>query len=148
MKVEQYQVKNNMSMDPMHDSYADEIRIENNYLIIVYDKLDEGVLGPDGLPEYKNKKLTIKYEFDTHCDAQIFYNDNKYLWIDMLDNMQKFNKIIDNCLLMSHKYSVDSFNEITLDFEIHKGSRNQYKKYKYWGLEISLDATDITYFWE
>ena len=38
MKVEQYQVKNNMSMDPMHDSYADEIRIENNYLIIVYDK--------------------------------------------------------------------------------------------------------------
>ena len=29
MRVEQYQVKNNMSMDPMHDSYADEIRIEN-----------------------------------------------------------------------------------------------------------------------
>jgi hypothetical protein len=40
MKVEQYQVKNNMSMNPMHDSYADEIRIENNCLIIVYDKLD------------------------------------------------------------------------------------------------------------
>lgn len=148
MKVEQYQVKNNMSMDPMHDSYADEIRIENNYLIIVYDKLDEGALGPDGLPEYKNKKLTIKYEFDTHCDAQIFYNDNKYLWIDMLDNMQKFNKIIDNCLLMSHKYSVDSFNELTLYFSIRKIINGKYFKYKYWGLEINLDATNITYIWE
>ena len=70
MKVEQYQVKNNMSMDPMHDSYADEIRIENNYLIIVYDKLDEGVLGPDGLPEYKNKKnvaLCVVFSTYIYC---------------------------------------------------------------------------------
>ena len=107
MKVEQYQVKNNMSMDPMHDSYADEIIIENNYLIIVYDKLDEGVLGPDGLPEYKNKKLTIKYELDTHCDAQIFYNDNKYLWIDMLDNKQLSIILLNFCILSNisiHKY--------------------------------------------
>ena len=147
MNVQQYQVKNNMSMDSMHDSYADEIRIENNSLIIVYDKLDEGVLGPDGLPEYKNKKLTIKYEFQSCCDAK-FYNKNKCLWIDMLEDINMFNKITKDCIFMSYKYSIDSFNEITLDFGIHKGSRNQYKKYKYWGLEISLDATNITYIWE
>jgi hypothetical protein len=148
MKVEQYQVKNNMSMDPMHDSYADEIRIENNCLIIVYDKLDEGVLGPDGLSEYKNKKLTVKYDFQTQCDAKFYYGKNKCLWLDMLEDINKFNKITKDCIFMSYKYSVDSFNEITLDFEIHKGSRTEYKKYKYWGLEISLDAANITYIWE
>lgn len=148
MKIDVYQVNNSMSMDPMHDSYADEIRIENNSLIIVYDKLDEGVLEPDGMPYYKSKRLTIKYEFQTHCDARFYYSKNKYLWIDMLDDANKFNKITKDCIFMSYKYSVDSFNEIILDFEIHKGSRNQYKKYKYWGLEISLDATDITYIWE
>ena len=42
MKVEQYQVKNNMDMDSMHDSYATEIKIENSSLIIVYDNLDKG----------------------------------------------------------------------------------------------------------
>ena len=63
-------------------------------------------------------------------------------------DINMFNKITKNCIFMSYKYSVDSFNEITLDFEIHKGSRIEYKKYKYWGLEISLDATNITYIWE
>lgn len=57
----------------------------------------------------------------------------------MLEDMIKFNKITKDCIFMSYKYYLDSFNEITLDFGIHKGSRNQYKKYKYWGLEISLD---------
>jgi hypothetical protein len=66
----------------------------------------------------------------------------------MLEDINMFNKITKDCIFMSYKYSVDSFNEITLDFEIHKGSRIEYKKYKYWGLEISLDATNITYIWE
>ena len=148
MKVEQYQVKNNMSMDPMHDSYADEIIIENNNLIVVYDKLDEGVLGHDGLAEYKNKKLTIKYEFQSMCFATIFYRKNKCLWIDMVEEIKEFNKITKDCIFPSVKYSVDSFDEITLHFSIHKGSRTQYKKHKYWGLEICLDATNITYIWE
>ena len=148
MKVEQYQVKNNMSMDSMHDSYATEIKIENNNLIIVYDNLDKSVLGSDGLPYYKSKRLTIKYNFDSFCTANIYYGKNKCLWLDMLEDINMFNKITKNCIFMSYKYSVDSFNEITLDFEIHKGSRIEYKKYKYWGLEISLDATNITYIWE
>ena len=77
MKVEQYQVKNNMNMDSMHDSYATEIKVENNSLIIVYDNLDKGVLGSDGLPYYKNKRLTIKYQFESYCDANIYYGKNK-----------------------------------------------------------------------
>ena len=71
MKVEQYQVKNNMDMDSMHDSYATEIKIENNSLIIVYDNLDKGVLGSDGLPYYKNKRLTINISL-SHIVMRIF----------------------------------------------------------------------------
>ena len=148
MKVEQYQIKNNMSMDSMHDSYATEIKIENNSLIVVYDKLDEGVLDSDGNPYYKNKRLTIKYEFDSYCDVNVYYSKNKILWLDMIDDFEKFSKIVKNCLLMSHKYSVDSFNGLILDFSIRKIIDGKYFKYKYWGLEIKLDATNITYIWE
>ena len=150
MKVEQYQIKNNMSMDSMHDSYATEIEIENNSLIIVYDNLDKGVLGADGLPYYKNKRLTIKYQFESYCDANIYYGKNKCLWmLDLTDNdIIKFNKITKNCLFMSSKYSIDSFNELTLHFSIRKIVNGKYHKCKYWGLSINLDATNITYIWE
>ena len=135
-------------MDSMHDSYATDIKIENNCLIIVYDKLNEGVLDPDGNPYYKNKRLTIRYEFNSFCNVNIYCNKNKVLWLDIIDNFSKFNKIINNCLLMSHKYSIDSFNELTLDFSINKIVNGKYLKYKYWGLEIKLDATNVTYIWE
>lgn len=71
--------------------------MENKCLIVVYDKLDEGVLEPKGQPYYKNKKLTIKYEFVSQCEARIYYNKNKYLFIDLTDNMNKFIKITKNC---------------------------------------------------
>ena len=148
MKVEQYKVKNNMCMDSMHDSYATNIKIEKNSLIVVYDKLDEGVLDHDGNPYYNNKRLTIKYAFDSYCDVNVYYSKNKILWLDMIDDFDKFSKIIKNCLLMSHKYSVDSFNELTLHFSIRKIINGKYFKYKYWGLEINLNAKNVTYIWE
>ena len=150
MKVEQYQVKNNMNMDSMHDSYATEIKVENNSLIIVNDNLDKGVLGSDGLPYYKNKRLTIKYKFESYCDANIYYGKNKCLWmLDLTDeDINKFNKITKNCLFMSYKYSIYSFNELSLHFSIRKIINDKYHKCKYWGLDINLDATNITYIWE
>ena len=45
MNEEKYIVKNNLDMDAMHDSYATEIKMENNCLIVTYDKLDEDVYG-------------------------------------------------------------------------------------------------------
>ena len=88
-----YVIKNNLDMDPMHDSYATEIRIEENCLIVVYDNLDEGVLDPDGNPYYKNKRLTIRYEFDSYCNAKVYYKEDKFLWIDMIEDMSKFKKV-------------------------------------------------------
>ena len=148
MEKVKYVIKNNLDMDPMHDSYATEIRIEKNCLIVVYDNLDEGVLGSDGKPYYQNKRLTIRYEFDSYCDAKVYYKDNKVLWIDMIGDMSKFKKVTKECLFMSYKYSVSSFNELLLDYSLRKIINGKYYKYKYWGLEIELDATNVTYIWE
>ena len=32
MKIEEFLIKNNMNMDSMHDSYANNVKIENNCL--------------------------------------------------------------------------------------------------------------------
>lgn len=148
MKVEQYLIKNYSDMDSMHDSYAAEIRVENECLIIVYDKLDEGVSGEDGQAYYKNKKLTVKYEFQSYCDAVIYHKKHRYLRIDMVAELNKFNKITKNCIFRSYKYSVDSFNELTLRFSIRKIINGKYHKYKYSELDINTDAVKITYIWE
>ncbi|MDE5715597.1 MAG: hypothetical protein K2I42_05630 [Anaeroplasmataceae bacterium] len=148
MKEERYFKNDFMNMDSMHDSYANEAKIENGCLIIIYDKLDEGVLAPDGNPYYKNKKLTIKYNFETDCEAKFYYNKNKVIYVDLIDNIDLFIKITKNCLFRSYKYSLDCFGEIILDFSLRKLINGKYHNYKYWGLEIRLDAIDITYIWE
>ena len=148
MKVERYFIKNNLDMDSMHDSYSTEIKIENNCLIIVYDRFDESVMDLDGNPYYNNKRLTIRYEFDSYCDAKFYYSKNKFLRIDMIEDMRQFNKITKKCLFISYKYLVDSFNELTLDFSLRKIINGKYCKHKYYELEIELDATNVTYIWE
>lgn len=148
MNVEQYLVKNHLDMDSMHDSVATEIRVENECLIIVYDKLNEGVLGKDGQSYYKNKRLIIKYKFQSYCDAVIYYRKRRYLWFDMIVELNKFNRITKNCFYVSYKYSVDSFNELSLHFSIQKMIDGKHHKYKYWGLDINLDAVNVTYIWE
>ena len=66
----------------------------------------------------------------------------------MIEDMNKFNKVTKECLFMSYKYSVSSFNELLLDYSLRKIINGKYYKYKYWGLEIELDATNVTYIWE
>ena len=143
-----YVIKNNLDMDAMHDSYANEIKIEDKCLVVIYDNLDKGVLGPDGNPYYKNKRLTIRYEFDSYCDAKVYYKEDKFLWIDMIKDINKFNKVTKECLFMSYKYSISSFDELLLDYSLKKIINGKYYKYKYWGLVIELDATNVTYIWE
>ncbi len=149
MKAEEFYTGQFMHMDSMHDSYVSEIKIENNCLIIIYDKLDEnGLLACDGTSYYKNKKLTIKYEFETYCDAIVYYSKNKLMHLDMTENNKMFNKLAENCIFCSFKYSVDSFGELKLEFSIEKTVDGKHRKYKYRYLEIELDAKKITYVWE
>lgn len=127
-------------MDSMHDSIATQIAIDNKTLVIIYDKLDQSIIGHDGLPYYKSKKLTIEYAIDSYCDVRLFKN-NKYKFVDLLEEKDKFYKLTNNCTFMSYKYAVDSFEEITLEFTIQG-------KNKYWNFEIHMDPKRITYYWE
>ena len=129
-----------VEMDSMHDSIATNISIKDKTLLITYDNLNEGVIGRDGLPYYKNKKLTIEYVIDSYCDVK-FFRRNKYKYVDLLEENNKFYKLINGCSFMSYKYAIDSFGEIILFFNIRE-------KNKYWCFEISMDAEKIIYHWE
>jgi len=148
MKIEKFDKDNFMQMDSMHDSCVSDIKLEDKCLIVVYEKLDESLLSANGTPYYKDKKVTIAYEFQSLCDATVYYGENKFLFLDMLVNMKKFMKIIKGCQLMSYKYSVDSFGELTLNYALSKMKNGKYQKYKYWGIEINLDVINVTYTWE
>ena len=127
-------------MDPMHDSIATNISIKNRTLIITYDNLNEGVMSQDGLPYYKNKRLTIEYVIDSYCDAK-FFRKNKYKCVDLLEADNKFHKLTNGCSFISYKYAIDSFGEIILFFNIRE-------KNKYYCFEISMDSEKIIYHWE
>ena len=147
MNTQMYSKDNFMEMDPMHDSNASKIQVINNTLIITYDDLDKGVQNADGSSYYKYKRLVVKYEFDSFCDGKLYYGKNKYKIIDLPKQLDAFNKLTNGCTFMSYKYSVDCFNEITLNFYIRKMRKDRFLRNKYWGAEISLDATRVTYDW-
>ena len=140
MNLQIYSKDKFVEMDCMHDSIATNISIKNKTLIITYDNLNEGVMGQDGLPYYKNKRLTIEYVIDSYCDAK-FFRKNKYKCVDLLEEDNTFYKLTNGCSFMSHKYAIDSFGEIILFFNIRE-------KNKYWCFEISMDAEKIIYHWE
>ena len=147
MNTQMYSKDNFMEMDPMHDSYASKIQVINNTLIITYNDLDKGVQNADGSPYYKYKRLVVKYEFDSFCDAKLYYGKNNYKIIGLLEHTDAFNKLTNGCIFMSYKYSVDCCKEITLNFNIRKMRKDRFLRNKYWGAEISLDATRVTYDW-
>ena len=140
MDLQIYSKDKFIEMDSMHDSIATSISIKNKTLIITYDNLDEGVMGQDGLPYYKSKRLTIEYVVDSYCDAR-FFRKNKYKLVDLLQEDNMFYKLTNGCSFMSYKYAIDSFGEIILFFDIRE--RN-----KYYCFEISMDAEKIIYHWE
>ena len=155
MNTQIYNKDNFMEMDPMHDSNASKIEVINSALIITYDGLDQGVQNADGSPYYKYKRLVVKYEFDSFCDAKLYYGKNNYKIIDLPEHSDTFNKLTNGYIFMSYKYSVDCFKEITLNFDIRKMRnfdirkmrKDRFLRNKYWGAEISLDATRVTYDW-
>jgi hypothetical protein len=129
-----------MEMDSMHDYTATQISIKDNTLIVVYGELDKEGIGEDGLPYYEYKKLTIEYEIQSYCDAKVFKKNN-YKFIDLLREKNQFDKLTKSGRFKSYKYSVDSFGELTLHFDIRFKNKGR-------SCEIELDAEKITYHWE
>ena len=140
MDLQIYEKDKFVEMDSMHDSIATNISIKDKTLIITYDNLNEGVMGRDGLPYYKNKRLTIEYVIDSYCDAK-FFRKNKYKYVDLLEEKNKFYKLTNSCSFRSYKHAIDSFGEIILFFNIRE-------KNKYFCFEISMDAEKVIYHWE
>lgn len=140
MFTECYSKENFIKMHSMHDSLVSQILKEDNRLIIIYDNLDINSLDADGFLYYKGKKLTVKYEFESVCNA-ILYKDNRIKYMDLSAEWEKFNKLKNKITLISYKFSVDSFGEITLSFSVCSKS-------KYRSLDIITDAVNITYIWE
>ena len=145
MNTQIYSKDNFMEMDPMHDAYASKIQLENNILIITYNDID--ILNTDGSPYYKYKRLIVKYEFDSFCNAKLYYGKNKYKIINLHEQIDRFYILTNGCIFTSYKYSVDSFEEIALDFFIEKRRKDRWIRNKYQRVEISLDATKVTYNW-
>ena len=140
MRAQVYTKENFADMDPMHDSFATRIRFEHKTLVVTYDDLDQGVIGCDGLPYYKSKRLTVVYSVGSYCEAELI-RDNKRKWFNLLAQKEKFHKITERNTFLSYKYAIDSFREVTLFFSIPSKS-------KYRNLEIQMDPETITYYWE
>lgn len=148
MNTQKYSKNEYMEMDSMHDALATQILLQDQTLTVVYDNLDEGVLGADGLPYYKYKRLVINYDFDSFCDAKCFRSKDRYEIVDLAGHKRHFDRLTNHCVFGAYKYSVDSFGEITLYFDIKKLRNGKCSRNKYWSVEISMDAKEITYHWE
>ena len=118
----------------MHDcSFA--ATFEQNTLVLVFDNL-ENYFGPPPVTHWfeEYQKLTIKYHNTDVLNLHLKYGkkeNNFYGTVDPLDVKK----------LIMYKFSVDSFNEITLDFYA------QIKK-KLWGGKIEISPDRIEYIWE
>ena len=143
MKIQTYTRENFMEMESMHDFFASRILLEGKKLIIIYDNLDKDPLGIEGVSYYQHKKLTIEYMFDSYCDAELYcnYRNKKSVYLNLQEEKGKFDKALCNCTMLCHKFAVDSFGELMLQF-------GACGKSKYFSFEILLDPESVTYIWE
>lgn len=123
-------------MDSMHDSYVSKIYVEDNYLFVFYDNIDEGVLDNKGNPYYKNKSLLIEYKFYSYCEFTTIRKRKIYNI-----KAEEISRILEykNTKLRSFLYKVNSFYELELVYE-----SNNKRLYK---LIINLDPIEINYNW-
>ena len=131
--IEKYNKDDYLNIKSMHDECVSDILIKDKNLVIIYDNIDEKI--------YKYKKLTITYELDAYCDVLMFYKNNKYLFIDMITNYEKFKKLINKSQYRTYKYFISNFKEIELEL-------TSILKSKYYSLRILLDPITITYHYE
>lgn len=149
MKKEIFEQKNYYLMESMHDCRVDNIQWDNKYFIITYKDLDKSIFDQNGCPYYQHSKLSIKYKFQSLCRAEIInYKKKKIVFFDILKDYDKFNKLIDNFILESYKFSVDSLNNVTIHFFVNNLKNNKHIRFEFLKLMIELDPIEIVYYWE
>lgn len=138
MKTEVFSVGNKNELFSkacsMHDcSFA--AALEQNTLVLTFDNLEN---------YYDSTPFT--YWFDGYHKLSIKYHNTGFVTLS-LKHGKKEKEFYDTVEplkekeLIMHKYSVDSFNQMTLDFYV------MFKK-KIWGGKIDIAPEKIEYIWE
>ena len=137
MKIDKLSIKNKSELfekgDPMHDC-SFTASFENNILTLVFDNLEQ-YYGPEPTTQWFGdyKKLTVKYSTKSLHLTLKYGKKEKYFW-KTVEELKKSE-------LIMFKYSVDTFNEMTLEFHI-------FTKKKLWLGLISISPSEIEYIWE
>ena len=122
MFVQTFTKDNFFDMDPMHDCDISQFSIED-------------------------KKLVIRYEFESYCDVS-WRGKKKYSVVDFYKDPDEFYKTFKNHVFTSYKYSIDCFNELSLYIDLYKLKNGKFLRSKFYEFKIELDAKKITYTWE
>ena len=119
----------------MHDCNF-TVAYEQQILTLTYDKLDQYYDGPGIVPWFEDRKLTVRYH-GKDCFTLMLRNGKK-------DQYYFDDEIVEALAgkeLEMYKYSVDSFNTLTLHFWAEK-------KRKRWVGSIEIRPDEIEYIWE
>lgn len=143
MKIEKYTLENMMKMDSMHDCIVKEIKIEEDFLIIKYENLVNHIKNSDGNSCYRYDTLVVKYKCESELEIVLVSNEQKKRDV----NFSELNRYLINYEIQSYKYSLDSFNELTLYFDLLNTTK-KIKKKDFYLLEVTFYTNDIIYIWE
>ena len=138
MKIELFSIAEKRELfskaHPMHDcSFVAEF--EQNTLILTFNNLEKYFDTPPvkyWFDEYH--KLTIKYHNTEFVNLSLKYGKKEKDFYDTVEHL-------NGKELIMYKYSVDCFNQMTLDFYV------MIKK-KLWGGKMEIAPDKIEYIWE
>ncbi len=118
----------------MHDCSFNAL-FENNTLVLIFDRLDRYYDAPPVTPWFDDyKKLTIKYHNTEFLNLRLKYGRKEK---DFYDTIVPLN----GKELIMFKFSIDSFDQMKLDFYVGM-------KKKLWGGMIEISPDEIEYIWE
>lgn len=118
---------------PMHDCSFVAV-FDQGTLVLVFDHL-ESYFGFDNAKWFEGyRKLTIKYHNADYLNLSLKYGRKEKNFYDTVAPL-------DGNDLIMYKFSVDSFDEMTLYFRI-------WIKKKLWGGKIEISPSEIEYIWE
>ena len=110
-------------------------KFEQNTLILIFDNLENYLDTPPITHWFDGyHKLTIKYHNTAFVNLCLRYGKKEKNFYDTVEPL-------NGKKLIMYKYSVDSFNQMTLDFYV------MIKK-KLWGGKIEIAPDEIEYIWE
>ena len=120
--------------NPMHDCYF-TASFDNNTLVLTFDNLDRYYDSPPDMPWFEgHKKLIVKYHGVDLLDLTLFFKKREK------DFCNTVSPLSDKVLRM-YKYSVDCFDEMTLDFDTNSNKKSGRGT-------LVFSAKEIEYIWE